>query len=575
LREFRVATAAGGVRWVLSRGKVFCDATGRPLRMLGVNMDITDRKALEASIVEDKERFRAIFEQTAIGVGYVVVTQHFHMANAKLREMFGFSHGEMMQRTVLDLVHPDDRPAMAAIRDETLATGSAVMHGEARFVRRDGSSFWGEMSAALVHPGDTKPELVVLIRDISVRREAQAVAKRAVEEMKAAMHAADAANHAKTSFIANMSHEIRTPLTAILGFSELLGDAAASEEQRRKYVATIVRNGQALSRLINDILDLSKVEASRLDVVRGREDVRALVEHLRATAAALVGGRKVSLDFQCDASIPEAVVVDGPKLEQILTNVVANAVKFTHEGLVALDARLERLEGGACLVVRVVDTGIGMTDEQKASVFQPFFQGDASMTRRYGGTGLGLTLARRLAQLLGGDLHLESSERGGGSTFVATIPVVIADDGLGPDDAPSGVKPSTSSSALHERLRGVRVLLVEDSPDSRDYFVQVLELAGVEVEVAANGLEAVAKGRDDFALILMDVQMPLLDGIAATERLRELGCRTPIVALTAHALAGERERCLHAGCNAHVTKPILPDALLSLVDGIVTSGGRR
>lgn len=573
--EFRIPMPDGTVRWLLSRGKVSSEGTGKFRRMLGVNVDITERKLLESSIREDRERFRAIFDQAAVGVGYVPLMKTFQIANQKLCDMFGYSHDEITTKTVLDLIHPDDRGTAAQIRDRLIASGGQDATDEGRLIRRDGTQFWGEITASRVLLEGSASFLVIMIKDITKRIEAENVAKRATEEMKLAMRAADAANQAKTYFLANMSHEIRTPLTAILGFSELLRLPASSEGERLNYVETIVRNGHALSRLINDILDLSKIEASHFEIVRSRVLVRPLIDHLRATISGLVGGRPVELRFHCDDKVPETLFTDGAKLMQLLVNVVGNAVKFTPAGAVDLRVSLEPGTGGARLVFTVTDSGIGMTAAVQQSLFQPFSQGDASTTRTYGGTGLGLALSRRLTRLLGGDLVLVSSEPGKGSTFVATLPLALASE---PDLAPPDgkVKPQAASGELRPSLEGVRVLLVEDSPDSRAYLSLCLKRGGIEVQVAGNGQEAIALAlASEFDLILMDIQLPIMDGLEATQRLRSLGCRTSIVALTAHAFDNERQRCLQAGCDAHLSKPIRPDELLGFVAEFVRMSRTR
>lgn len=569
-KEFRVAAPNGAVRWILSRGKVSYAADGTPLRMLGVNMDITDRKTLEASIVAEKERFRAIFEQTAVGVGYVALEQTFHLANQKLCDLFGYTLEEITKKTVLELIVPEDRRAATAARDKLLASGDFNGTGEGRFLRRNGTFFWGELTASRVMLASDKPIMVIIIKDITERIEAELTARNAVETMTAALKSADAANLAKTHFVANMSHEIRTPLTAILGFSSLLRESV-TDEKERKYIDTILRNGEALSQLINDILDLSKIEAERADLVRRPVAIRPLIAHLHATLSALITGHSVDLDFRCAEDVPDVLYTDGPKLLQLLVNVVGNAVKFTPRGSVTFTVALQKggPNAGPALAFTVTDTGIGMTQEQQKRLFQPFFQADPTMTRVYGGTGLGLTLARRLAHLFGGELALSSSVPGKGSTFLAAIPIVYADP-FAAHILAAEPKTLQIDDGMHARLAGSRVLLVEDSADSRDYLCQCFDLAGITVEVAADGQEAIEKGSaSTFAVIFMDVQLPVLDGIEATRRLRELGCKTKIIALTAHALGDERDRCLLAGCNAYVTKPIRPGELLGLVDDVI------
>jgi len=386
-----------------------------------------------------------------------------------------------------------------------------------------------------------------------------------VEERTAALRraltTAEAATQARTSFLANMSHEIRTPLTAILGYTELLREELAPVD-RARHIDTIERNGSHLLAVLNDVLDLSKLEAGQLLVEAMPTALPALlqdtVELLRGTAH----DKGIALSLRLEGPVPGTITTDPLRLRQILWNLLSNAVKFTLEGRVEVVARLLDGESRAPrLQLAVSDTGIGMTAAQQALLFQPFTQADTSMSRRFGGTGLGLSIARQLAERLGGDIRVVS-EVGRGSTFTLTIPT-----GPLPEVArittltPLSVASPDVQPQTRERLRG-RILLAEDGRDNQHLLQAILQRAGAEVAIAANGAEAVAlvqaseRSGDPFDLVLMDMQMPVMDGHLATRRLRELGWRGPIVALTAHAMEGDRDRCLADGCDAYETKPV-------------------
>ncbi|HVW35676.1 MAG TPA: ATP-binding protein, partial [Pirellulales bacterium] len=373
---------------------------------------------------------------------------------------------------------------------------------------------------------------------------------------------------AKSEFLANMSHEIRTPMTSILGFAELLADEHWSRDAAKRHDAldAVQRNGRHLLEIIDDILDLSKVEAGQLFVERlpcaTREILQEVDELMRARAEA----KGLSLEVVCEDAVPALIETDAVRLRQILINLVGNAVKFTDTGEIRLRARLQDdfAAGPAHVCFEVSDTGIGISDEQLSKLFRPFSQADASTARRYGGAGLGLTISKRLTELLGGEIML-ASQPGQGSVVRVAFPVGSA---APPEPAEAGpAEPSASTpakspdSAAEPSLAG-RVLLAEDGPDNQRLIAYILRRAGAEVEIAENGEEtiecvrAALRVEQPWDLILMDMQMPVLDGYTAARRLRQSGCQTPIVALTAHSMSGDREKCIEAGCDDYVTKPI-------------------
>jgi len=389
------------------------------------------------------------------------------------------------------------------------------------------------------------------------------------------------ANRAKSEFVANMSHEIRTPMTAILGFTDVLLERLSTPESIDA-ANTIKRNGDHLLAIINDILDLSKIEAGRLEVERVPWSPWEITDEVLSLMSVRAEARGLSLTVEYDGAIPETIVTDPTRLRQILFNLVGNACKFTETGGVRIVVRLvESLFGTHNLEVSVHDTGIGMTEEQIDRAFAAFVQGESSTSRRFGGTGLGLTISRRLAGMLGGDIAV-SSVPGEGSTFVTTI-------AAGPMDGILMLDASQLSEARQEDppvavkkpqvTLDSRILLVEDAPDIRRLISLLLKNAGAEVTLAEDGQEAFecvlaewsgGEGSTDqsaepFDLILMDIQMPVMDGHEATRRLRNSGWKGPIIALSAHAMEHEIRRILEAGCNDYMGKPIKRDELLGLV----------
>jgi signal transduction histidine kinase len=395
------------------------------------------------------------------------------------------------------------------------------------------------------------------------------------EDLKRAKLLAESANRAKSEFLANMSHEIRTPLTSILGYSELLFEECTVRSTRER-LEIIRRNGEHLMSIINDVLDLSKIESDRVVPERIATPLLDLMADVKAVVQNAADSKGLSLEFVQQAAIPAFIQTDPTRLRQILVNLINNAVKFTNRGWVRLTVRFGETDAdGPKLVFDISDTGIGLTEEQIANLFRPFVQADSSTTRKFGGTGLGLTISKRLARMLGGDIQVRS-QPGIGSTFtltVATGPLAgIQMIEAAPTTLPVRVPPaavdrsSTGPGALPAKFQG-RVLLAEDGTDNQLLISTLIRKYGVEVVVAENGkaamnlaLEEQARDRP-FDLILMDMQMPEMDGYQATESLRHAGYSGPIVSLTAHALASDREKCISAGCNDHLTKPVVRDEL--------------
>lgn len=394
-----------------------------------------------------------------------------------------------------------------------------------------------------------------------------------LEQVRAERADAEALSNAKSQVVANVSHELRTPLTAILGYADLLADPDYPDGERLAAVGTIQRHGHHLLQVINDLLDISKIEFGAMEVNPCSVDPAALVTDALALLRLRADEKGVELERSFATSVPRSIQTDPVRVRQILINLIGNAVKFTAVGEVRVTVWFELLVDQPQLLISVRDTGIGMDAEQIQRLFLPFEQGDATTERRFGGTGIGLAIAKHYAQLLGGDITVDS-EVGQGSTFTFTMPIVRTDDhGLWHPDGASAngdggegdAAPGESNAAVD--LSGVTILVAEDGADNQRLLSYFLCRAGADVLIADNGqqaLEMVAEDGSSISLILMDMQMPVIDGYQATKVLRRQGFTKPIIALTANAMSTDREDCLAVGCIDFMTKPVDRRELLSI-----------
>lgn len=387
-----------------------------------------------------------------------------------------------------------------------------------------------------------------------------------LKEMDLLRESAELANQAKSRFIANISHEIRTPLGAVLGYAELLKMPDQSSEDRENFATAIASNGQVLLKLVDEILDLAKVEAEKIEVQRVRMSLAQLIFDLRAVHVNRALDKSITLVMTGEGALPRYIDSDPIRLKQILNNIIGNALKFTDHGSVEVHFRFERFGLTNRIRILVKDSGCGIADKDAARLFQPFMQVDSSSKRQYGGTGLGLVISRQLAKLLGGDVVLVDSKVGVGSTFAITIDVgpVDASDLLDHNIVLNNQLIETPPKSItSSRLDDVNVLVVDDAIDNRNLIRRMLNLAGAKVQLAENGEEAIEKALgESFDVILMDLQMPGMDGYEATTLLRSRGYKRPIIALTAHTMKEDMKRCMEVGFDQHLRKPVDREGLL-------------
>lgn len=364
---------------------------------------------------------------------------------------------------------------------------------------------------------------------------------------------AEQASQAKNLFLANMSHEIRTPLNAILGFSEILQDQYLEEPDKKRYAAIIRRTGESLNTIINDILDISKIEADHIESHEAPFSLPQMLSDLYALLKMRCDEKGIQLIFERIGHVSEYIVSDQTRLRQILTNLIGNSIKFTEKGHVMLTYEVR----GSMLFFTVSDTGAGISEEQRVNLFKVFSQGDSSVRKKYGGTGLGLSIAQKLSQLLGGDSGLLDSEEGLGSLFYVQVKYQ-------PTEKPITEEAPINTPINTRVIENKNILVVEDSLDNQMLIEFYLTKNKANVVFANNGLEGVeAALKGNFDLILMDIQMPVLDGYAATEELRRQGVAIPIIALTGYAMKEDQDKCMRVGCNEFLAKPIHKDKLLA------------
>ncbi|MGV3524340.1 MAG: ATP-binding protein [Candidatus Sericytochromatia bacterium] len=474
----------------------------------------------------------------------------FQEANPAASRLFGYSAAEFQVLKGRDLSPPEAIVRVQALSQRITREGFA---SEARMplVTRSGVQFWGELNITVFEVHGRKL-IFNIIRDITAR-------VRDEGELIAAKDAAEAANQAKTAFLTNMSHEIRTPLNAVIGLHHLLLNTPL-QPQQQDYLDQAHQAARHLLHLLNDVLDMSRIESGRIELESAPFALGELLESVLSPLASGAAQKQLTLSLDASADLPAHLLGDPLRLSQVLVNLLSNAIKFTEEGEVTLRVQaLQQAQNRHLIGFCVQDTGIGIGPEALAQLFEPFSQADVSTTRRYGGSGLGLSISHHLVSLLGGHLEVESLP-GRGSSFYFSLWLEAT--------TPQAKALAPAPSALQPLFQGQRILLVEDQPINQWVARELLSNAQLEVDIASNGEMALqALARANYDLVLMDLHMPVMDGLSATQQLRSQPRwqHLPVIAMTADALSGGRESALKAGMNDYVTKPIEPETLFAVL----------
>ncbi|MBS0150106.1 MAG: PAS domain S-box protein [Nitrospira sp.] len=536
---------------------------------LTLALEAADRKKVEQALRTSEGRLAMTVQSTNIGIWDWDLSSKDVYFSPEWKRQLGYEDHEFSNsfQEWECRVHPDDQERFLGAIEAYLNGRAGSLENEHRLRHKDGSYRWILTRGTIIrNEGALSSRMVGIHIDVTDRKAAE-------EVLRQAKDAAEAASRAKSQFLANMSHEIRTPMNGVLGLAELLLRCSLNEKERH-LTQSIHRSGSVLLAIINDILDFSKIEAGKLLLEAIAFEVRRTFEEAIAVSSPTAEQKGLILSCHIDPNIPSCLIGDPTRLRQIIVNLVSNAVKFTEQGTITVSAELEGIrEGRYGLSVSVTDTGIGISLEAQTNIFDAFSQADGSTTRKYGGTGLGLAIVKQLVTLMGGTIELQSRPSKG-TCFRFTVYCKPADI---PTQRPTEVfvvsanRGETVSDQPPVRRREVRILLVEDNPVNREVACGMLEALNCRIDTAENGREAVdVIAKTDYALVFMDCQMPEMDGLTATklirareaERAKQAGdftdapsSRLPIVALTAHAMQGDREQCLAAGMDDHLSKP--------------------
>ncbi len=560
--KLRIRRPDGAVRFTSAKAECGRDSRGRVTSIFGVFQDITEQHLAAATLAESEQRYRLLADNVSDVIAIYNSDGVISYISPSITDLLGYTPDEIIGKTPFDYMHPDDQERVAA-QFKTAATTHAALTVEYRVRARTGEMRWLEAKPRFRwNSAGEVIEITDSVRDVTERRFREVALRQAQLD-------AEAATRAKATFLANMSHEIRTPMNGVLGFAELLLTEPLADGQRRK-IEMIAESGTAMMRLLNDILDLSKVESGQLVMAEQAFDPRALLNSCVQLMTPMAESKALPLGLRVESDVPGKLLGDDLRLRQVVLNLLGNAVKFTETGSVIVSARLSSDAPTELLEISVEDTGIGIAAERQAAVLGRFVQGDDETGRRFGGTGLGLTISAQLVRLMGGTLAIRS-EPGVGTVVTVTLPLRPVNE----KPLPVRARPALVAAPPEPPAEKCRVLVAEDHEINQLLTTAMLAQIGCASDVVCDGaaavtaiLEASQQGRP-YDLVLMDMQMPHMDGLEATRRVREAGigwAALPIIALTANAYDSDIVSCLAAGMQGHLAKPVSIVALDAIIN---------
>lgn len=536
-------------RYFVARAVPLLDHQKNIKEWVGKFADIHDRKMAEAALRQSEERFRVALRSAPILVSTTDEKLRYSWVHNG-RVLFGDQ--EIIGKTDFDLLETRAAKKIMEMKRKVLLSGAPVREN-VTVAKSNSRQILEVTMEPLVGENNIPYGVTMACLDITSSKKNE--------------EAALAASSAKTQFLANMSHEIRTPIGVILGYSELAAQTLETNPEALAFVQSIHRNAEHLLSLIGEILDLSKIEADKFELEPVPINVAQLVKEVVEGFTAQAAEKDLGLEIDLKSLTHPVIVTDPTRLRQVLNNIIGNAVKFTHRGSVTVRVKNDDRHDGT-VSFKVKDTGIGLRPEQVEKLFQPFSQGDNSMSRRFGGTGLGLMVSKGLAKRLGGDLKLKTTVVGVGSEFELKIPAKLSAISLAP-------VPAGATQEICPELKKAKILLIEDSKDNQVIVTTYLKDAGCKIDVADDGLDGLQKATSThYDLILLDIQMPIIDGYETLRLLIEHNVIVPIVALTAHAMKAERDKAIAAGFRDYITKPVNRRGLVSKLDEILKASSR-
>ncbi|MGD0586517.1 MAG: PAS domain S-box protein [Oryzomonas sp.] len=559
--DFRMIGADGRTLWLRNAVSVIAEDGQSPI-LRGLMIDITERREMMDSVRKSEAKFRSYIEFAPIGVSVVDHTGRYVELNRTGAAMLGYSKAELIGMSIADLMPPEYRKTGLHNFEKLKEEGSSMR--ESLLVRKDGSQAWVSLQAVKLDADS----FIGFFQDITERKQTELA-------LISAKEAADAANAAKSRFLANMSHELRTPLNGIIGMSGLLMDTDLNPEQL-EYAGIALKSSKELLNQIDELLDFARIEAGKILFEKSDFNLRAVIKDTIQILSLQAEEKSLQLAWQVEPDVPLQLRGDPGRLAQIIRNIVGNGIKFTRQGGVTVHvSRIAEEAQQVSLRFAVTDTGIGIPPEYLGSIFTPFVQVDGSSTRKYSGTGLGLAISSQLAELMGGSIDVASSA-GSGSTFHITLP--FEKQGREPISIKENETEAIFVNHEADAPQRARILLAEDHATNRRVIRMMLNKLGYGADAVANGLDAVkALEKTPYDLVLMDCQMPEMNGYDATAVIRDpesgvLNHATPVIALTANAMAGEREKCIEAGMDDYLSKPVLVQDLETVLNKWLANG---